>query len=599
MSELAYEGELDAGFQDFFSRIADRVNSGAILADLPQWISRNTYLKGRPWSFKDHEYQIAIARDTSPRKVVKKCSQVGLTELQIRLALAYLRVSNGRSLMYVLPYTKMAMKITQSRIDVVIDSSPSLKNSVGVGANSSTYKRIGNSNLYIGGADKPTEAISSPIDRIIIDERDFCRERVLGIYSSRMRHTEEGEGMRDEFSTPTISNYGVTMGYERSDQKRYMCRCIHCGTEQAPDFVKQIVIPGFNKEFKDLEKEDFVYHRYEFDKSYIRCEKCGKELDSSLAVAKQRRWVAKYPGRDVSGYAVKPFDLYKYNRTPRVIMQFPEYPMLQDFYNFVLGEELDTNDNKINDQFVKTLFKGEFAYEGDDCCVGIDVGKSVHVFVGKRMGEKNHILAAYKIRFADGDMFGQVCEILDRYNFQLCVIDAGPDISLPNMLIEKYGNARVLPCVYTKGTKNNLNFYEIKERPEDSDEKDHVNAVRTKAFDHMVKAINGGKYQFMQVEEGLKKEICEHFQQMARKEEYDEEGEKVMKWVKLSDMDHFFHSLFYTHLALEIVDTSYSVIDSLAPLGIMGASVGAMSGKVDQSTDVNKALRLMGFSGRG
>lgn len=591
MTEKAQDLELIPEFQDFFSRVADRVNSGSILKDLPNWIQRNTKLKGRPWSFKDHEFQIAIAKDTAPRKAVKKCSQVGLTELQIRLALAYLRVSNGRSLIYVLPYTKMAMKITQSRIDPIISESESLSKSLGIGANSSTYKRIGNSNLYIGGADKATEAISSPIDRLIVDERDFCRERVLGIYNSRMRHTEEGEGMRDEFSTPTISNFGITAAYERSDQKRYMCKCIHCGAQQAPNFLKQIVIPGFDKEFKELEKEDFIYHRYEFEKSYIRCQKCGKELDSSLAVAAQRQWVAKHPGRDVSGYAVKPFDLYKYNRTPRVISQFPDYPMLQDFYNFVLGEELDTNDNKINADLVKSLFTGEFAHEGDDCCVGIDVGKSVHIFVGKRIGAKTHVAAAYKLRFSDGSMLTQVCDILDRYNFSRCVIDAGPDISLPQSLTEKYGD-RVLPCVYVKGSKTQISIYEIKEN---SEEFDTVNAARTKLFDHLVKQVNNGKFEFMRVEESLKTEICEHFQQIARKEDYDEEGEKVAKWVKLSEMDHFFHALAYLHLANEIENTGFSASESVLPIGVVGARIGGGQIQVDVSSDVGRALRMYGF----
>lgn len=582
---------LKPDYQDFFSRIADRVNSGAILRDLPTWIQRNTRLKGRPWSFKDHEFQIDIAKDTSPNKAVKKCSQVGLTELQIRLALAYLRVSNGRSLIYVMPYTKMAMKVTQSRIDPIIAESPALSKSLGAGANSSTFKRIGNSNFYIGGADKPTEAISSPIDRLIIDERDFCRDRVLGIYSSRMRHTKEGEGMRDEFSTPTISSYGITAAYERSDQKRYMCKCLHCGQQQAPDFIKQLVIPGFDKEFKELEREDFTYHRYPFEQSYLRCVKCGKELDSSLAVAEQRQWVAKFPGRTLSGYAVKPFDLYLYNRTPRVIAQMPEYPLLQDYYNFVLGEELDTNENKINDLLVKNMFTGEFVYEGDNCCVGIDVGKCVHVFVGKRMGGRSHVIAAYKLKFADGGMLKQICDILDSYNFSQCVIDAAPDISLPQSLTERYGN-RVLPCIYVKGGKTQINFYDVKES---NDDFSTVNAARTKLFDSLCKAVNGGKYQFMSVNDELKTEIREHFQQMARKEDYDDEGEKVAKWVKLSDADHFFHALAYLHLAFEIDMSGSSQYGSVAPIGIMPARLGARATVVDHSSDVVKALRMYGF----
>ncbi len=589
MTENLAEFDIFPEYQDFFTRVADRVNSGAILRDLPSWISKHTYLKGRPWSFKDHEFQIAIARDVTPKKIVKKCSQVGLTELQIRLALAYLRVSNGRSLMYVLPYTKMAMKITQSRIDPVIDESPMLKKSIGAGANSSSYKRIGNSNFYIGGADKPTEAISSPLDRLIIDERDFCRERVLGIYSSRMRHTKEGEEMRDEFSTPTIGGFGITLAYEGTDQKRYMCKCLHCGMFQAPDFESQVVIPGYDGKFRELEKEDFTYHRYAFKESFIRCVKCGKELDSALADASRREWVAKYPGREISGYAVKPFDLYKYNSTRRVVLQFPEF-MLQDYYNFVLGEELDTSENKINAEVVKEQFTLSFENEGSGLCVGIDVGKSVHVFVGKKNGSKTAVVAAYKLKFSDGNMLGQVREILDRYQFEQCVIDAGPDISLPQSLTDIYGS-RVLPCVYVKSSPTKLALYEIKEDPEKFDQ---MNAARTKLFDDLVKQVNGRKYEFMWVDAEFKKEICDHFQQMARKEEYNEEGEKVARWVKLSEADHFFHALAYLHLANAVVDSGISVLDSVAPMGVMGAQIGtAKSVALDQ--DVGAALRMFGF----
>lgn len=578
--------ELLPDFQDFYSRIADRVNSGSILRDLPSWIVRHTRLKGRPWSFKDHEFQLDIARDTSPRKVVKKCSQVGLTELQIRLALAYLYVSNGRSLMYVMPYTRMAMRITQSRIDPVIAESSMLSKSLG--SDSSTYKRIGNSNLYIGGADKPTEAISSPIDRIIIDERDFCRDRVLGIYSSRMRHTEEGEGMRDEFSTPTISNYGITAEYEKSDKKRYLCKCLHCNHWQAPDFEEQVVIPGYDGQFRDLDKDDFIHHRYQFSESWIRCAQCGRELDSSLMVAEQREWVAELPHREVSGYAVKPFDLYRYNRTPRVVEQFADYPLIQDYYNFVLGEDYDASNTKINDEIVSRLFTGERWNRGSGLCVGIDVGKNVHVMVGKRAEGKLRVVNSFKLRFAEGDMFGQVCEILDRFEFTQCIIDAGPDISLPRMLVERYGD-KVYPCVYVRGRRTQISIYEIKT---DKDDFSTINATRNKLFDAMVEDVNNSKIEFMRCSQEEQFEIRTHFQQMARKTEEDDEGERHAKWVKLTENDHFFHSLAYLYLAAEVCETEVGASVSVAPFGVSGAVI---SSRIDTSTSVARAIRMFGY----
>lgn len=574
-------------FQDFYTRVADRVNSGSILADLPNWIVKNTRLKGKAWSFKDHEFQIAIARDQSPRKAIKKCSQVGLTELQIRLALAYLKVSNGRSLGYIMPYKQDAENISKSRIDPVIESSPALNMSMEAGSNSSSYKKIGSSHLYIRGAEKVTQGISTPLDRLIIDERDFCRDRVLGVYSSRMRHADDP--MKDVFSTPTISNYGICAEYDMSDKKRYLCKCLHCGFRQAPNFYNQVVIPGFNKHFLDLEKEDFILEKYDFAKSYIRCEKCGKELDSSLRLADHREWVAERPGRVISGYAVKPFDLYRYNDTPKIILQYPDYPIQQDYCNFVLGEELDTNENKINDKIVSGLFVGELMHEARDTVVGIDVGKNVHIFVGIKSVGRPRIIAIFKLRFSDGNMFKQVCEIIDVFGAIKIVIDSGPDISLPADLQEKYGADRVHPCTYIKGKKGALEFYELDK------EKGTVNAARTRGFDHMVKAVNSGKYEFPRCDDDLKKEVREHFQQIARKVEYDDEGEKVFKWVKLTEMDHFFHALFYTHLGLTMVSDGVSASDGCAPIGMMGADVGGKV-KIAQSGDVAKALRMFGMT---
>lgn len=591
IADVLEADELIPAFQDFFSRIADRVNSGAILGDLPAWITRHTKLKGRKWSFKDHEFQLAIARDQANKKVVKKCSQVGLTELQIRLALAYLRVSNGRALMYVLPYTKLAQKVSQSRIEEVIQGSDSLRASLSAGANSALYKKIGQSHLYVGGADKATEAISSPIDRIIIDERNFCRDRVLGIYSSRMRHTEEGTEMRDEFSTPTITNYGVSAGYEESDQKLYFCKCAHCEHWQPVDFESQVVIPEYDGRLIDLEKEDFTLHRYDWDKAYICCLHCGKELDSALRDPARRQWIAKYPGRLVSGYWVQPTDVPKYNSTPRILKQIPDYPVQQDFYNFVLGRELDTLDNKINDKIVKECFDGEALAEGDGFCVGIDVGKYVHVFFAKKIDGRRRVVAAFKLNFVHGDVFDDLCDLLDRFGFLVCTIDSGPDISLPKRLIAKYGHERVHACYYIKNNSADSKIYKI---DEDTGE---MKAQRTKLFDAVVRSVNKQSWQFPRMPEPEKKEICEHFQQMARKEEYDTDGEKVARWIKLSENDHYLHALAYTFLSMEILDDDYSVVDEASIIGISGVKLGG-SIKVPQQGELGEALGMYGFGRR-
>ena len=56
---------------------------------ISEWIVENTQLRGKPFSFGDgYEFQRQIADDTHPSLKVKKISQVGLTELQLRKSLA-------------------------------------------------------------------------------------------------------------------------------------------------------------------------------------------------------------------------------------------------------------------------------------------------------------------------------------------------------------------------------------------------------------------------------------------------------------------------------------------------------------------------------
>lgn len=590
MQDSLLGDELIPEHQEFYTRVADRVNSGSILADLPRWITKNTSLMGRPWSFKDHEFQIEIAKDQRPYKCVKKCSQVGLTELQARLALAYVRVTNGRSLMYVLPYKNLAVKISKSRFDPVIEGSPSLSKAVTTGSNSADYKRFGNSNLYITGADAIQSAISAPIDRMIVDERDFCKERILSVLNSRMRHSDNPA--RDDFSTPTIGNFGITAAYEKSDQKRYLVKCLHCNQEQACDFVTQVVIPGFDLPFKDLTREDFTYHRYDFAGSYLRCIRCGKELDTAMMMASRRRWVAKHPGREVSGYAVKPFDLYKYNSTPKVILQYAEYSMQQDYWNFVLGEELDTKENKIDSKVVDECFNGNVAFSADDCYVGIDVGKTLHVFIGKRGLGKIDIFRIEQISINNGKFDEQVIKLLEPFNFRRLVIDAGPDISLPKALISHYGPERVLACTYTKGKAGSLKFYNDPDLEEGT-----ISVARTKGFDQFVKTVNASGFTFPKCD--LQKTVTEQFQQIARKLEYNDLGEKVATWVKLNDNDHSFHACFYAFVGMEIDAESYRAVDEVAPTSIVGVTMGkSHSSTIDMSHDIRNALAMHGFSRR-
>src|SRR6476469_5513454 len=89
------------------------VNASQSMGD---WICANTTIKKRPFSFADYPFQKAIADDMHSNLSVKKCSQVGLTEVQLRKYLAILTRSTALSGIFSLPNEKMFTKIYNGRI---------------------------------------------------------------------------------------------------------------------------------------------------------------------------------------------------------------------------------------------------------------------------------------------------------------------------------------------------------------------------------------------------------------------------------------------------------------------------------------------------
>lgn len=552
-------------FSEFFLRLQGNYRSGSIWGACPGWITKNTSLNGAPFSFKDHEFQIAIAGDESKKVSVKKCSQVGLSELSVRISLAYLGISNGKSLIYILPTTRFATKFAKTRIDPVIEGSPKLQQLLISASDSSEMKRFGNSILYINGASTQGQAISMPAHTLVRDEFDFCDPAILTTYASRLRHAEDGGCIRD-FSTPTVGGYGIALEYERGSMQRYMVKCEHCEHWQAPNFETQVRIPGFKEEFDKWDKDYLLNPKILWKDAFIGCVKCGKPLDPSLGNKDRRQWVAEFPHRtDHSSYSVMPFDLIKYNATASVLQQVENYDRKQDYYNFVLGLEHTSKDTQINEKIVKELERIELLYASMGTCIGIDVGKELHVVVGKKVGGKYRIFNIFRLSIADGSLIEQTKAQVKSFKATKIVIDSQPDISLPEALVTAYGSC-AHPCSYVENNSKKLQYFEI-----DEERLNMISCQRTKAFDILVKAVNDGKFEFPKADE---MELArEHFKGMKRVEQFDRDHEKVARWIKTGP-DHYMHALLYFKLACDIqYGTGQGSVEKPMPAIITGATV--------------------------
>lgn len=572
--------------EDFKARVADRLLQGSALQRIPEWLCTNTQLRGAPWSFDKHEFQVAICEDSALDLVCMKCAQVGLSELQARMTLALMALKTGFTAIYVLPTQGFAQKFAKGRFDPIILQSNRLSSLVTAGSNGSELKIFGLSALYIGGAATDNQAISVPADALIEDEYDFCNPLILGKLESRLQHAENG-GYRRKFSTPTLPGYGISGLYEDSSRGRYWVKCEHCNRYVCPEFHENVVIPGFNKAFSEFDKEDILNSRYDVDSAYISCKNCGKSLETSLRTPSRRLWVHASPEATRRGYSVRPFDLPHYNPTPTVIKRIENYERRQDYENFVHGLPYKSKHTEIEISTVKNCTVLDVVHEGEGFYIGVDVGKTVHVTVGKKRNGVYGVVKYMTFNVRDDDLISALSEVFKTYRAYRMVIDSQPDFSLSQALISRFGEY-INPCIYLKDSTRKTGYYEVKE---DENNYKICYTQRTKAFDSLCRDVNEGRFEFPKCEE--MQEVMRHFGGMKRAEQVNEEGERVSKWVKIPNIpDHYLHSTMYFKLACDI-DNADEMLGLLpAPTSVMGAKVNINSKSMSEVAEMIRAVRV-------
>ena len=554
---------------ELHGRLSDQLGGESAISAVSDFLVRRTRLEGRPFSFADHEFQIQICNDPSPYLACQKPTQVGMTELTMRIALALLCLRPHFPIIYVLPSEKFAGEVSKARIDPIIENSDYLTSGLVTAANSALMKRIYSSVLYMAGAATKSQAISRPAKGMIHDEVDFCNQSVLTAFMGRLRHTRVEERWIRKFSTPTVPEYGISKEMDKSDRKRYMARCTHCGTRQAPDFYTQVTIPGWDGEdFNQFTKDDLRI--YNCSLAYLRCIKCGKDLDEALRDAVNREWVSQFFDRDVSGYEVKPFDLISRNPIPQLVLDLGEYDDEADYHNFVLGETRVTNENQVNRDAAAAGFilpsTRDFAHS-PGLGVGIDVGeKRCHFTVGRRVRENGKLITQCLFRavltISDGLFREQIAKLLEEFGIDCCVMDQRPDYSLSGGLMEDFPNV-VHAANYRPDRRGSSQYWDLKPNG-------MLDIERTRGFNTLVQGINSGEWQFSV---GADKQVfLNHLLGMKRVKQGNTQGEMKSVWVKTGD-DHYLHSCMYLSTALDMIDTP-----SEAPVPVLPSPVPAPLG---------------------
>lgn len=538
-------------------RLRAMVLSRFTASQVPDWLVKHTKIGGRPFSFKNHEYQEVILRDDSQEKVIIKPSQVGLSEISVRTALALANIISPYTLAYTLPTAGFASMFVKTRLDPVIATSPYARDALNTAVDNSEVKMFGESFLHFRGCAAGNAAISIPVDHLIHDEVDFSDQEVLSQYESRITHSEYKR--KTKLSTPTLPDFGIDAEFKASRRHYNLVKCNHCNNWFIPDYYKHVRVPGFTDDLRTITKG--LLPKIRWQEAALHCPSCGGV--PSLQ-PEHREFVCENPEENhvAAGFQVSPFDAPNIITCPSLIKTSTNYKRVQDFCNFGLGKAMEDKDASFLKEELEALFV-HADQTGHMRVMGLDLGITNHLMVAD-VGADDSLLIIHAERIPVGSLRTRVAELSLRFNVSVIVSDSQPYtetiIGMQATLQNLFG------AIYVRSKAVELYTTKIQEE-DDKKGKElvrQVNINRDKAFDALMQDVRNGMVAFCQTSE--KELIVEHMMDMKRGKVFDDSNEIVYTWKKSTlGNDHYHHTLLYTYIASRLKGTAHvSSISSFA-----------------------------------
>jgi hypothetical protein len=578
-------------FEELYTSVKSRYGSSSANQSMGDWICENTTIKKRPFSFDGYEFQRAIADDMHPNIAVKKCSQIGLTEVQIRKFLGFLTRQTALAGIFSMPNEKMFTKTYNGRIKPILESDDIFNPPTTIKPTRSKDQiQIRDSFGYITACTEG-DATSLSADFLFHDELDLSPQEIIALYQSRIQGSDVQ--ITQSFSTPSFVNYGIDKRYKMSDMREYVMKCGACGHYQIPRFTPKFIhLEDYSfdvENFTDLTTQQISMLNLE--NCYVKCEQCAKRLD--LGDASMREWVPEHPMRqNFRGYQVRPFS------TPRLkpayiftqLAKYAEDGYLRGFYNTVLGEEYTNADAQVQKADVEyCMARGTAAIPpvSPDMPVfmGIDVGFSCHITLSYDTPEgETHFFLFETVPAAF--LNKRVEEIKQIYNVVQGAMDRFPYTQQAND-IRDASHGLIVPIQYRGGAALQPVF------EPDTKDLSHYSASNTFILDRLHSAF-GHRRLILSGYQGQKETVLAHVTDMIRDETPDSEA----VWKKNTGSDHYFHSMAFNLLARRVAEHMFAT--QLSTMAISSSFLGGQIGTgrnsnlemVNNDKSLNRISRL-------
>ena len=540
---------MDSYYEGFIDRV-DQALQPKSAASYPAWIVKNTGLKGLPFSFKGHKYQKIIISDPAREKCARKPSQVGISELSIRRALAFSLLNSGVNSLYSLPTAGFSQTFAKTRVDVVLRESPRVKSQLQPGADSAMVKCFGNnSQIFFIGASKSSQNISTPADSLTIDEVDFVEDQdVLTQIYSRITHSTFKEVFK--LSTPTVEGYGISEDFENSVQFVELTKCSHCGHYFEPDYFTDVIIPGFSgdiREFNSLNKH--LLTKYAIKEAFLACPSCHLPVDTG---EDYREFVIKNPDStaEMHGYQITPFSAPDSRPVPEIIKAATQYKRYADFINFGLGLPSSDKENALEESEIAGFFVSDarFPDTAPHSVMGLDMGGQCACFTAAPLAE-NHLHVYHAELIPLHKLHATYAEVAAKQKVVASVVDALP---YTDSVREIQGvDMNAWACLFRETSSTEM--FTVQNRETDETKATYglqqITTQRDMALDYVVFMLRSGKLTFSRELMPMYPTISAHLRSLKRVKMSDKFGEERFTWRKTDGNDHFFFALLYLVLA--------------------------------------------------
>jgi len=317
-----------------------------------------TLPKRRQWKFPG--FLLHLYLDPAPVIYIQKAAQLGISTYAITRML-YAALSKSMTVMYVLPSEAKAGEFVRQKVDPMIEQSPICASRLNRRVNNISFKKLGSSYLIFTGSHSKSQALSTDVDFLILDEFSFLPNEVREMYEDRTQASLLG--YRLYLSVPSDPATGIEALMRNTKQYIWAIECRSCNrtVPLIPDLFEVLIRP-----------HDGSYAFY--------CPECDKLLDptdpDAVAVRDRGKFIALKPEASAPGYLIS--SLYDPRRPAKWFIEEQQRRETSvAFYRAVLGISQRLPIEGVSLSTLTSLIQVPLRTVRRKC-VGIDTGREFH-----------------------------------------------------------------------------------------------------------------------------------------------------------------------------------------------------------------------------